>query len=157
MMSELIMIPVKTESDVETLRQIRNVCKNFMTRHTDEITYEQQQNWYKNIDKDSNKLYLLHKIYCGSVGDIIGYGYIRIEDGCVLLTGGLIESERAKGYGHILFEYLVKNSEQFKIPIKLEVLKTNMKAFSVYNKIGFRVTADDGKVIKMEYYYDSVI
>jgi hypothetical protein len=60
-MSELIMIPVKTESDVETLRQIRNVCKNFMTRHTDEITYEQQQNWYKNIDKDTNKLYLLHK------------------------------------------------------------------------------------------------
>jgi len=156
-MSNLIMVPVKTESDVEILRQIRNVCKNFMTRNTDEISYEQQQNWYKNLNKENNKLFLLHKIYYGVAAEIVGYGYIRIEDGTVLLTGGLIESERGKGYGQILFEYLVKNSEQFNLPIKLEVLKTNMKAFAVYNKIGFRVIGDDGKIIKMEYYYDSVI
>jgi len=156
-MSNLVMIPVQTEDDVERLRQIRNVCKNFMTRNTDEISYEQQQNWYKNLNKDDNKLFLLHKTYCGVIADRIGYGYIRVEDGAVLLTGGLIEVERAKGYGQILFEYLVKNSEPFNLPIKLEVLKTNMKAFAVYNKIGFRVTGDDGKIIKMEYYYDSVI
>lgn len=156
-MSNLVMIPVQTEDDVEKLRQIRNVCKNFMTRNTDEISYEQQQNWYKNLNKDDNKLFLLHKTYCGVISDRIGYGYIRVEDGAVLLTGGLIEAERAKGYGQILFEYLVKNSEPFNLPIKLEVLKTNMKAFAVYNKIGFRVTGDDGKIIKMEYYYDSVI
>jgi len=156
-MSNLIMVPVRTESDVEILRQIRNVCKNFMTRNTDEISYEQQQNWYKNLNKENNKLFLLHKIYCGVAAEIVGYGYIRVENGVVLLTGGLIESERGKGYGQILFEYLVKNSEQFNLPIELEVLKTNMKAFAVYNKIGFRVTADDGKIIKMEYHYDSVI
>jgi ribosomal protein S18 acetylase RimI-like enzyme len=156
-MSNLVMVPVRTENDVERLRQIRNVCKDFMTRNTSEISYEQQQNWYKNINKEFNKLYLLHKIYYGVVGEMIGYGYIRVEDGVVLLTGGLIESERGKGYGSVLFENLVKNSEPFNLPIKLEVLKTNMKAFAVYNKIGFRVTADDGKIIKMEYHYDSVI
>jgi len=156
-MSNLIMVPVRTEDEVERLRQIRNICKDFMTRNTSEISYEQQQNWYKNINKETNRLFLLHKIHYGVVDDMIGYGYIRVEDGIVLLTGGLIESERNKGYGSILFEYLVKNSESFKLPIKLEVLKTNMKAFAVYNKIGFRVTGDDGKIIKMEYYYDSVI
>jgi ribosomal protein S18 acetylase RimI-like enzyme len=157
MMSNLIMVPVRTEDEVERLRQIRNICKDFMTRNTSEISYEQQQNWYKNINKETNRLFLLHKIHYGVVDDMIGYGYIRVEDGIVLLTGGLIESERNKGYGSILFEYLVKNSESFKLPIKLEVLKTNMKAFAVYNKIGFRVIGDDGKIIKMEYYYDSVI
>ena len=99
----------------------------------------------------------MHEVYCGVAATIIGYGYIRVEDETVLLTGGLVESCRGKGYGQILFNSLLLNSKKFNLPIKLEVLKSNMVAFSVYNKIGFRVTADDGKVIKMEYFYDSVI
>jgi ribosomal protein S18 acetylase RimI-like enzyme len=87
----------------------------------------------------------------------VGYGYIRVEDGVVLLTGGLVEAERGKGYGSTLFNYLVQNSKSFNLPIKLEVLKSNMVAFSVYNRIGFRVIGDDGKIIKMEYHHDSVI
>ena len=41
--------------------------------------------------------------------------------------------------------------------IRLEVLKNNTKAFFIYNKLGFRVYEDDGKIIKMEYKYDSTI
>jgi ribosomal protein S18 acetylase RimI-like enzyme len=155
--SMLVLKPVETKEDVENLRLMRNVCKNFMTRNTSEISYEQQQQWYQNIDKNNHKLFLLHQISCGVVASIIGYGYIRVENDVVLLTGGLIEQERGKGYGTTLFEYLVKNSEPFNLPIKLEVLKTNMKAFAVYNKIGFRVIGDNGKIIEMEYHYDSVI
>lgn len=157
MMTELIMISVNSENDVENLRKIRNECRNFMTRNTSEISYEQQQNWFKNLDNTTNKLFLMHEVYCGVAATIIGYGYIRVEDETVLLTGGLVESCRGKGYGQILFNSLLLNSKKFNLPIKLEVLKSNMVAFSVYNKIGFRVTADDGKVIKMEYFYDSVI
>lgn len=153
----VIMKPIHTDSDVEELRRIRNLCKDFMTRNTSMISEEQQKKWYSTLDKDNNKLYLLHKIHHGVIIEPVGYGYIRVEDGFVLLTGGLIESERGKGYGSTLFNYLVQNSKSFNLPIKLEVLKTNMVAFSVYNKIGFRVIGDDGKVIKMEYHYDSVI
>ena len=49
-MTELIMISVNSENDVENLRKIRNECRNFMTRNTSEISYEQQQNWFKNLD-----------------------------------------------------------------------------------------------------------
>ena len=153
----LIMIPVKSKEEVESLRNIRNICRNFMTRNTAEISYEQQQKWYDSIDKNVNKLFLLHNVIHGVISSMIGYGYIRVEDGVVLLTGGLVQDERGKGYGSVLFNYLVKNSKDFNLPIKLELLKTNMVDFSVYNKIGFRVIGDDGKIIKMEYHYDSVI
>jgi hypothetical protein len=156
-MSELSMIVVKSEEDIECLRRIRNSCRLFMTRNTSEISYDEQQNWYKNVDKKINKVFLLYKVHHGVIMDPIGYGYVRVENGVVLLTGGLIETERGKGYGTTLFTYLLQNSKEFNLPIELEVLKTNMSAFSVYNKIGFRVTGDNGKIIKMEYHYDSVI
>lgn len=153
----IVMTTVKSESDVESLRIIRNLCKDFMTRNTSKISKEQQKEWYSSLDLNTNKLYLLHKIHHGVISEQIGYGYIRIEDNSVLLTGGLIESERGKGFGTTLFNYLVQNCKAFNLPIKLELLKTNMIAFSVYNKIGFRVIRDDGNIITMEYRYDSVI
>lgn len=156
-MSELVMISVNSENDVETLRKIRNECSGFMTRNTSKITFAQQQVWFKNLDMVTNKLFLLHEVYHGVASSVVGYGYIRVEDETVLLTGGLVESSRGKGYGQFLFNSLLLNSKKFNLPIKLEVLKSNMVAFSVYNKIGFRVTGDNGKIIKMEYYYDSVI
>lgn len=153
----IVLIEINNKDNVEQLRQVRNQCRLFMTRNTDEITKEQQEIWYSKLDKDTNKLYLLHEIYCGVASAIVGYAYLRIEHGYVLLSGGLIADERGKGYGTVLFEYLVENAKTLNRPIKLEVLKNNMKAFSIYNKIGFRVIADDGKVITMEYHYDSVI
>ena len=156
-MSELVMISVNSENDAETLRKIRNECSGFMTRNTSEISFAQQQVWFKNLDTVTNKLFLLHEVYHGVAALVIGYGYIRVEDETVLLTGGLVESSRGKGYGQFLFNSLLLNSKKFNLPIKLEVLKSNMVAFSVYTKIGFRVTGDNGKIIKMEYYYDSVI
>jgi len=154
---DLVFVPVISDKDVENLRLIRNECRNFMTRSTEEISQEQQINWYFNVNKDKNKLFLLHKIYHGVVADAIGYGYIRIEDDHVLLSGGLTESERGKGHGQFLFHFLIQNSKNYNLPIKLEVLKTNSVAFSVYTKLGFKLINDDGKLITMEYNYDSVI
>jgi len=153
----LILTKVQNEYDVEQLRLIRNECKNFMTRNTSEILKEQQQQWYKNLNKEINELYLFNSVLFGVAVSSIGYGYIRIENDSVLLTGGITSSERGKGYGYILFDYLVKNAKKFNLPIKLEVLKTNTVALSVYNKLGFKATYDDEKLIKMEYNYDSVI
>ena len=149
--------PVRHDGDVEELRKIRNECKDFMTRNNNTISAEQQKKWWSNLDTETNKLFLLHEVFDGVAGIVIGYGYIRIENNEVLITGGLSATERGKGHGKKLFEYLVEISKKFGLPIKLELLKTNNRAFSIYNSIGFRVIGDDGKKIYMEYYYDSVI
>lgn len=146
---------IVTPEEAETLRKIRNECKDFMTRDTTEITYEQQQKWFASLP-DSFKIYLLYDIQLGVIGVPIGYGLIREENDCYLISGGLTETSRGKGVGNILFEYLIGNVGRDK-PLRLEVLKNNNRAFNVYNNLGFRVYSDDGKIIKMEYYYDSSI
>ena len=153
----VVMKQIESEYEVEILRTLRNECRNFMTRHTNVISKEQQLNWWNKLDKDKHKLFLLQKVLDGVVGVTIGYGYVRVENGEVLLTGGLSDNERGKGHGTQLFKYMVEYAKQFNLPIKLELLKTNTRAFTVYNSIGFRVIGDDGQNIYMEYYYDSVI
>ena len=153
----IIMKPVENDGDAETLRNFRNECKDYMTRNTNFIYQEDQFTWWRNLYKENNKLFLVHKVVDGVVAYIIGYGYIRVENGEVLLTGGLTEKERGKGHGLQLFSFLLENGKKFNLPVRLELLKSNVKAFIVYNNLGFRVTSDDGKIIKMEYRHDSAI
>lgn len=148
---------VTSDSDVETLRVIRNTCRTFMTRQIYEIDTQNQQIWWQKLDKSTNFPYLLYKAEFGVIIYPIGYGYVRFENGEILLTGGLIPEERGKGYGKKLFELMINSSKRYNVPIKLEVLNSNTNAFEMYKKIGFTVISKDDKITKMEYHYDSVI
>ena len=152
----LVLKAVETAPEVEYLRQIRNQCRDFMTRNTNYISVEDQIKWFSGLDGTID-LYLVYDIQHGVIVTPVGYGLLRHENGVVTISGGLIESERGKGYGSWLFNCLVNLAKQYDIPIRLEVLKSNLKAFGIYSKLGFRVIDDNGRVITMEYHYDSVI
>lgn len=157
--STLVLKRIESLEDFQILRNIRNECKDFMTRDTSYISEEQQKRWFERLQKENFndiKVYLLYLVEMGVICAPIGYGLIRKEGGFSLVSGGLIESCRGKGYGSILFDYLIKNVDK-DFPIKLEVLKKNTRAFIIYNKLGFRVVKDDGEIITMEYHYDSQI
>ena len=147
----MILSSVKNDRDVETVRHHRNACREFMTRNTEYISSLQQAKWYESLDKTKNILFILNKIHHGAVVEDIGYGYIRIENGEVLLTGGIISNERGKGYGFFLFERLVLNSLKYGLPIRLEVLKTNTAGIATYKKVGFKTIDEDENIFKMEY------
>lgn len=151
----LVLKKIESLDEAMILRTIRNECKDFMTRDTSYISEEQQKRWFNNLSSDV-KIYLLYLVEFGVISSPVGYGLIREEGGFSLISGGLVETCRGKGYGKVLFNYLVGNADK-SLPIKLEVLKSNSKAFVIYNNIGFRVTKDDGDVITMEYVYDSSI
>lgn len=124
-------------SDIEDLRLIRNQCRDFMTRNKNIITQEEQKEWYNNIDKTKLIPYLFYEN-----NEAIGYGIIRIESDSCLLTGGLIEQFRDKGLGKILFNSLCLESNKMNKDIKLEVLKTNSRAFKLYKNLGFAITEE---------------
>lgn len=153
----LLLKLVRNNDELETLRVIRNTCRDFMTRQTYEITSEMQQIWWQRLDKSVNFPYLFFKSEHGVIIDPIGYGYVRFENGEVLLTGGLIPTERGQGYGKTLFELMINSSMRYNAPIKLEVLNSNKNAFEMYKKLGFEIISSDDKITKMEYLYDSVI
>jgi len=43
------------------------------------------------------------------------------------------------------------------LPIRLEVLRDNTRAFKTYESLNFKVTGETDKIYFMEYHYDSVI
>lgn len=154
-MTHLVFKRVTTSSEAEILRRIRNQCSEFMTRNTNQITPEQQQEWFKTAHK-KYELYIAYAIEHGVCAVDAGYGVIHLNDGEYLLTGGLVPEYRDKGLGSSLFKFLVDNCNK-QVPIRLEVLKTNTRAFKTYEKLNFVVTGENDKVYFMEYKYDSVI
>jgi ribosomal protein S18 acetylase RimI-like enzyme len=151
----LVFKRVTTAAEAEMLRVIRNKCKDYMTRSTDYITPEQQQEWFKTAYK-KYELYIAYVIEHGAVVVDAGFGVIHLEDEEYLLTGGLVPEYRDKGLGTPLFKFLVDNCNKQQ-PIRLEVLKTNTRAFKTYEKLGFVITSEDERIYTMEYKYDSVI
>lgn len=151
----LVFKRVTTANEAEMLRVIRNQCKDFMTRSTDEITPEQQQEWFKTAFK-KYELYIAYAIEHGVCIVDAGYGLIHLNDGEYLLSGGLVPGYRDKGLGSVLFKFLVDNCNKQQ-PIRLEVLKSNTRAFKVYEKLGFKTYSETDRIYLMEYDYDSVI
>lgn len=148
-MNTLVYKAVNTPEEAETLRRIRNECRNFMTRNTDEITKEQQQEWFKTAHKKYD-LFIAYEVLHGAVVIDAGYGLIHKNEDASLLTGGLLPSHRDRGLGKELFQFLINNCPIDK-PILLEVLNSNVRAFKTYEKLGFVVTGVDEKLTYMEY------
>jgi len=81
--------------------------------------------------------------------------FIKNEDE-FLLTGGLVPEYRDKGLGKVIFKFLVDQCHK-SLPIRLEVLKTNTRAYKTYEGLNFKVTGENDNLYFMEYQYDSVI
>lgn len=154
-MIQLVFKRVTNAAEAEILRCIRNECKDFMTRSTDFITPEQQQEWFKTAYK-KYELYIAYAVEFGACIVYAGFGVIHLDEKEYLLTGGLVPEYRDKGLGTTLFKFLIDNCNKQQ-PIRLEVLKDNIRAFKTYEKLGFTVVGGNDKVYFMEYQYDSVI
>ena len=154
-MTQIVFKRVTTPAEAEILRTIRNKCREYMTRSTDYITPEQQEGWFKTAFRKYD-LYIAYAIEHGVCIVDAGFGVVHKNEDEFLLTGGLVPEYRDKGLGKIIFKFLVDQCHK-SLPIRLEVLKTNTRAYKTYEGLNFRVTGENEKLIFMEYQYDSVI
>jgi ribosomal protein S18 acetylase RimI-like enzyme len=154
-MTHLVFKRVTTSNEAEMLRVIRNQCKDYMTRNTSVITPEEQLEWFKTAYK-KYELYIAYAVEYGACIVDAGYGLIHLNEKEYMLTGGLVPGYRDKGLGTILFKFLVDNCNK-QIPIRLEVLKDNLRALKTYEKLNFTTTGETDKIFIMEYKYDSCI
>jgi ribosomal protein S18 acetylase RimI-like enzyme len=154
-MTQIVFKRVTTPAEAEILRTIRNKCREYMTRSTDYITPEQQEEWFKTAFRKYD-LYIAYAIEHGVCIVDAGFGVVHKNEDEFLLTGGLVPEYRDKGLGKIIFKFLVDQCHK-SLPIRLEVLKTNTRAYKTYEGLNFRVTGENEKLIFMEYQYDSVI
>ena len=154
-MTQIVFKRVTTPAEAEILRTIRNKCREYMTRSTDFITPEQQEEWFKTAFRKYD-LYIAYAIEHGVCIVDAGFGVVHKNEDEFLLTGGLVPEYRDKGLGKVIFKFLVDQCHK-SLPIRLEVLKTNTRAYKTYEGLNFRVTGENDNLYFMEYQYDSVI
>ena len=154
-MTQIVFKRVTTPAEAEILRTIRNKCREYMTRSTDYITPEQQEEWFKTAFRKYD-LYIAYAIEHGVCIVDAGFGVVHKNEDEFLLTGGLVSEYRDKGLGKVIFKFLVDQCHK-SLPIRLEVLKTNTRAYKTYEGLNFRVTGENDNLYFMEYQYDSVI
>jgi len=130
---------------LETIRLIRNECRLFMTNNQEEITKSQQVKWFSSLPSNIKPFIAI------SSNIAIGYAILKIEDSSCLLTGGLVESVRGKGYGRMLFQKLIDLSIEMGKEPRLDVLQTNEKAIRLYSSLGFKVFDKNDKIYMMRY------
>jgi ribosomal protein S18 acetylase RimI-like enzyme len=137
------LVQVVTFEQVEHVRQIRNTCREFMTRDRSEISEQRQLQWWVNRT-ESFQLFL----FCFGTREI-GYGMIRQDPapGRQWLSGGLAPGWRGLGLGDVLFRLLARIAEP---PCHLEVLVSNERARKIYERIGFNEVGREGEVVTME-------
>jgi ribosomal protein S18 acetylase RimI-like enzyme len=134
----LVFRPVKSRSQLEHLRRIRNQCAEFMTNFRTFISKKEQKHWWKHLDRDKYRVFLCYLIIDSQFIDSpIGYGLIYEDHKHrkSWITGGLREKVRNKGLGKALFKGLIQLS---KYEPWLEVLNENPRARKLYDGLGFQ-------------------
>lgn len=149
---------VASSEEAEMLRNIRNECRAFMTRNNAYISKEEQLLWFRNC-KEKYFPFIVYNITHSSIICDAGYGVIHNNENEFMLSGGLLPYFRGKGLGLQLFKFLLNEclKKDSLRPIRLEALKSNQKAISIYKKLSFNVISETDKIVTMEYRLNSVI
>lgn len=91
-----------TEVDAESIRLLRNSCRNYMLGRTARIGQREQKRWWEGIDRSVLTPYLY-----STDDEDVGYGLLLRSGRFRWLSGGLLPSARGKRWGRILFEHLI--------------------------------------------------
>jgi GNAT superfamily N-acetyltransferase len=104
----------------EVLRVIRNECAEWMTNSTEQITAEQQREFYESRIASSPRTIegsILYDDYAP-----VGYAYLVWDDwGNPWSSTGVLASMRGMGYGKAVFRENVRRAHSYGKPLYAEV------------------------------------
>lgn len=122
---------IENDSDLEMLRQIRNSGRQWMTRHTAEISPEQQQAWWAALDHAGTKVWLFRE----SATDI-GYGLVRLENGRAWCSLAVLPRYQGQGYGTQIYRWLALSQAW---DMYAEILADNTPSIRAALRAGYQV------------------
>ena len=140
-----------TSSDLEEIRQIRNANNKFFLNST-EITEQQQLMWYQNYKKDKKDIVFASKYHSKLIGMSSLYRICKEDNTCEFGRLALSPNIKGRGFGKsILIATCFAGFEVLKMhKIKLEVLNSNLKAYNLYVKVGFKVVEKNKIITRMQ-------
>lgn len=132
-----------TVEDALAVLKIRNEVREFMTRVQTEISEDEQLKWFNTRKENHFHLYAVEVEQ-----KVVGYGLLSLDTHTrsrgrsnAALTGAVTASLRGKGYGRLIFSFLLAEAYILDAAPWLEVLTTNNAAISLYHELGFRETS----------------
>ena len=142
---------VDNESKAESVRKIRNQCRNYMTRNNNYISKTNQKKWFHS-SIGAFETFLVGAIEDGVIYIEVGYGLIKIEPNIFYLTAALVPTYRGMGHGNEIFNFLIKRCKSINPgkKILLEVKSDNFNAIKLYRKLGFITINEDEFLTVME-------
>ena len=57
---------------------------------------------------------------------------------------------QSKGFGEAVMKLLIEEASALKLPVRLQVLKVNSRAFAFYQRLGFKRTSENDTHVLME-------
>jgi len=129
------LVQVTQLAQAETMRRIRNTCRQFMTNDQREISADEQVRWFQSILGSEVVLPFLYQPPHLAVA--LGYGLLRRIEDRWWVSGGLLPEHRGRGHGRALFGTLAARVHGFGQTCWLEVLEGNAVARRTYESLGF--------------------
>ena len=121
-----------TEWDAEVVRVIRNSGRQWMTRDTKEITYDQQQAWWKRLAIDEPM-----RIWIASVATTdVGYGLLRLDARQWWASLAVLPRYQGQGYGTDIYRYLAASTDQ---DVYAEILADNTPSIKAWLGAGYTI------------------
>jgi len=121
-----------TEWDAEVVRVIRNSGRQWMTRDTREITYDQQQAWWARFSTEETM-----RIWIASVATTdVGYGLLRLDARQWWASLAVLPRYQGQGYGTDIYRYLAASTDQ---DVYAEILADNTPSIKACLGAGFTI------------------
>lgn len=133
---------VRSPEQVEALRRLRNECREFMTYHREEISPEQQQQWWSTADHDHLWCYLYTE---GDNQDYLGFSVVKRREGRMYVTWGLSASARGRRLGYDLGEHTLSACQGDAYG---NLLESNGAVWHIDQKCGFVETSRKDGIIE---------
>jgi ribosomal-protein-alanine N-acetyltransferase len=121
-----------------------------MTHNTDEITPEQQLEWYREAYQPLNEQREIYGYVMRKALEPIGYGLVTHRHDAHWVSGGLVGEARGSGLGEALFDFLTRKIHEGIGDDKafLDVRPNNEPARRLYEKLGYTaIGVNDGLIV----------
>ena len=120
-----------TEWEAEVIRVIRNTGRQWMTRDTREITYDQQRVWWQARNAETCRIWL------GRVAETdVAYGLLRLAEGRWWASLAVLPRYQGNGYGTEIYRYLAAATEH---DVYAEILADNTPSIKACLNAGFTI------------------
>lgn len=132
------------EHVLEEIRRIRNVGRQWMTENSNEITAEQQVEWWSSMSQMPKKDFRFF-IFVIDGGPILGYGMLsRRQNNILHISLAVAPEEQGKGHGTYIYDTVASKADE---PVNAVILKNNIASIKAAEKAGFRFVEEGDKTV----------